>query len=89
MVEVEILTSPHCGPCEVAKKRVSAVVEKLREEAGDIAVKLTDVAENPEAVIRYGILSTPAVALNGKLSFVGVPKEEELLNRIRREVKGQ
>jgi len=87
MVEIEILTSPHCGPCESTKKRISAVVEKLRDEVSDITVKLTDVMDNPEAVIRYGILSTPAVALNGKLSFVGVPNEEELLNRIRREAK--
>lgn len=89
MVEIEIFTSPACRPCDVVKRRVSNVVERIKPELNEVSVKVVDVLENPESVIKYGILSTPAVAVNGKLCFVGVPSEEALQNIIKTEAKNQ
>ncbi len=72
-----------CAPCEVAKKRISEVVEKIKTDIPGIVVKLIDVIENPDILLRYGVLSVPAIALNGKLCFTGIPSEKQLLERIR------
>ncbi|MFQ5761704.1 MAG: thioredoxin family protein [Candidatus Bathyarchaeia archaeon] len=82
MVEIEILTAPACADCEVAKKRVYKVAEYVREKIPDLTVKITDITEHPEAVVKYGILTTPAIAIDGVLQFTKVPKEEELLRKI-------
>lgn len=42
-----------------------------------------DVAANPAIAVKYRVMSTPAVAINGTLAFTGVPSEEALLARLR------
>ena len=32
--------------------------------------------------VKYRVMSTPAIAINGKLEFLGVPREEALLDRL-------
>jgi hypothetical protein len=32
----------------------------------------------PPAVPSYGVLATPAIAIDGKLAFTGVPREDAL-----------
>ena len=33
--------------------------------------------------VKYRVLSTPAIAINGKLEFLGVPSESALLASLR------
>ena len=33
--------------------------------------------------VQYRVMATPAIAINGKLEFTGVPREEALLARLR------
>lgn len=42
-----------------------------------------DITEHPEVAVNYRVMATPAIAINGKLEFVGVPREEALLDRLR------
>lgn len=48
----------------------------------DIQVEEIDVAANPAVAVRYRVMSTPAIAINGKLEFTGVPRQEALLARL-------
>lgn len=41
-----------------------------------------NLMDHPEVALRYGVLSTPALAINGRLEFSGVPKEHKLLERL-------
>jgi len=43
--------------------------------------------ENPDIADRYKIANVPAIAVNGILVFVGVPYEEDLIERIYDVVK--
>jgi thioredoxin family protein len=61
------------------------VISEHEDELAGIQVTTVDVLSEPEAVIRYGILSTPALAINGKLRSVGVPKRSELLRMLTEE----
>jgi len=87
MVKVEILVSPKCAYCDAVKRRVYKVVEELKAQKIDVSVKETDVIRHPEIMLKYEITSTPAIAVNGKLAFIGVPKEEEIKHHIESLVK--
>ena len=42
-----------------------------------------DITQQPEVAVRYRVVSTPAIAINGRLEFRGVPREDALLERLR------
>ena len=78
MVLIEVLTSPTCRYCDAAKLLVSKVVEDVKTSIPEIRVKIIDLKEHPEVGYKYDVMATPAIAIDGKLVFVGVPKEDEL-----------
>lgn len=59
------------------------MIEKAKTEVPDIRVEEVDVAANPAVAVKYRVVSTPAIAINGKLEFTGVPREDALLARLR------
>ncbi len=88
MLEIEVLTSPDCRPCEHLKKLLNEVLQQLSGEIGQVELQEIDVIENPDVVVKYGVLATPAMAVNGRLWFTGVPKRGELIDRIVKEARG-
>ena len=74
MVTVQILTTPYCSSC--------AAVEKMLDRMG-IKYELIDITKNPEILQKYPIMAAPGIVINGKLEFVGVPKEQELAKKIK------
>jgi len=81
---IEILTAPGCANCSEAKRRILAAVDRMRSELVNVEISEVDVTEHPETAIKYGIMSTPAIAIDGRLLFRGVPKERDLLKKLRR-----
>lgn len=73
MRKVQILGSG-CAKCLSLEKKVRAIVE---EHALPVEVeKVTDIAE----MMKYGILMTPALVIDGKVQCVGfIPKDEQIL----------
>jgi hypothetical protein len=49
----------------------------------DVQVEEVDVAANPAVAVKYRVMSTPAIAINGKLEFTGIPREQALLERLK------
>ena len=62
---------------------VATLIETAKAEVPDIHVEEVDVAADPARAVKYPVMSTPAVAINGKLEFTGVPREDALLARLR------
>jgi glutaredoxin len=83
MVKVEILVSPSCVYCDSVKRRVYKVVEEFKTRKIDVNVKEIDVLKHPEIMLKYEISSTPALAVNGELTFIGVPKEDEIRRKLQ------
>lgn len=71
--KVEILTTPACGNCKV--------VENLLDEMS-ISYDIIDVTENPEYLAKYPIFTAPGIVVDGKLKFIGIPKKQELFERL-------
>jgi len=69
---------PGCANCTKAESNVRKAVAASGIEAE--VVKITDFAE----MAKIGVLSTPAVVINGKIMCVGkVPTTQEVLEWLR------
>ncbi len=73
-MKVEILTTPDCSNC--------SVVEKMLDEMG-VSYDVIDVTEKPEYLQKYPIFTAPGVVIDGKLEFTGIPKKEELIEKLK------
>lgn len=58
-------------------------MDEARAEFPELQIEEIDVAEHPEVAVRYGVMTTPAIAINGRLEFSGVPREDALRTRLR------
>jgi small redox-active disulfide protein 1 len=83
-VYIEMFTSPGCANCPAVKKMLEELTKELK---GDITVEEVDITAEPTRASQYGVMSVPAVAINGILKFVGVPKREELKKAIIEELE--
>ena len=72
-MKIEILTTPGCTNCKVLEK----ILDDLK-----IPYDVIDVTEKPEYLQKYPIYTAPGLVIDGKLEFTGVPKKEELKNKI-------
>jgi len=72
---VEDFMSPGCVGCPVVKEMLKSLSEEL---SGEITVEEVDITVDSARAAQYGIMSVPAIAINGELKFMGVPKKEEL-----------
>ncbi len=63
------------------------LVEKVAIDFPGLSYRVVDLVESPELGIKYGVFSTPAIAINGRLAFSGVPGENALRKKLENEFK--
>lgn len=81
MIEIKIL-GPGCPKCKVTESQVKRALAELNRD--DITV---EKVEKIEEIMKYNILSTPALVINGVIKTVGrVPSVDQIKNFIN-EVK--
>jgi thioredoxin 1 len=75
-IRVEVFSSPGCSKCGHAKE----VLKKIADELGGNRVtwREVNVLEEIDYAVRLGLLSTPAIAIDGELVFTGVPSAKKL-----------
>jgi len=73
MTKVEILTTPGCTNC--------SVVEKMLDEM-KVPYQVIDVTEKPEYLEKFPIFTAPGVVIDAKLEFIGIPKKQELKEKL-------
>ena len=74
-INVEVFSSPGCGKCGHAKD----VLRTIAQEMGDqIAWREVNILEELDYAVRLGVMSTPAIAVNGKLVFTALPSAAKL-----------
>jgi hypothetical protein len=86
---IEVIgVEPPCKRCAAVEKNVKQAVEKLKNEGmDDVTVKKLDVASK-DVVSKYGILLSPALAINGKVRVAGrIPTVDEIIKLVRGEVQ--
>jgi len=83
-VYIEEFMSPGCVGCPQVKQMLKALSEEL---SGEITIEEVDITVDTTRAAQYGIMSVPAIAINGELKFMGVPKKEELKKALMEESK--
>ena len=72
-MKIEILTTPDCSNC--------SLVKKMLDEEG-LEYSVIDITEKPDYLEKYPIFTAPGVVIDGKLEFTGVPKKDELIEKL-------
>ena len=81
MLIVEVFSSPGCSKCQHAK----AVLKKIVEEMGHdhLQWREVNVLEELDYAVSLGVLSTPAIAINGQLEFASLPSASSLRHELK------
>lgn len=74
-MKVQILTTPDCSSC--------SVVEKMLDELG-VVYEIIDVTQKPGYLKKYPIFTAPGVVIDDKLEFTGIPKKEQLVEKLKK-----
>ncbi len=78
-VKIEVIgPDPPCMRCQATKKVAEKVAEKFRQSGIKIEVEKANIISK-ETVGKYGVLISPALAVNGVVKFMGrIPSESEV-----------
>lgn len=75
MIRVELLAVPGCARCRPQQSALAAVVA----EAGPrFAWRQVDVLQEIDHAVSLGVLTLPALAIDGRLVFKSLPTADEL-----------
>ena len=74
-INVEVFSSPGCGKCGHAKDVLCKIAQEM---GGGIAWREVNILEELDYAVRLGVMSTPAIAMNGKLVFTALPSAAKL-----------
>lgn len=58
------------------------MVDRAKTRFPALEVREWNLAEHPEIGPRYGVMATPAIVINGRLEFSGVPREKAFFERL-------
>lgn len=83
-VYVEEFSSPGCVGCPAVREMLKELSAELE---GEIEIEEVDITVDTTRAAQYGIMSVPAIALNGVLKFIGVPDKEELKKALVEELE--
>jgi protein-disulfide isomerase len=75
-IKVEVFSSPGCGKCGHAKEVLRQIAEEIG--GGRIDWREVNVLDEMDYAVMLGVLSTPAIAVNGKLVFTALPSAKKL-----------
>ena len=76
MVKIEVFSSPGCGKCAQAKAVLKAIAEALGEDK--VTWREVNILEEMDYAVELGVMSSPAIAIDGELVFSSLPGASKL-----------
>lgn len=76
LLDIEVLTGSSCGYCQKAVALVREIIDELG--GNRVHCREVNVVEEIDYAVRLGMLSTPAIALNGELVCTAAPSKTKL-----------
>lgn len=84
-LKVEVIgVNPPCHRCKQTEENARKAAAKLREEGIDVEVSKLDISAR-ETVSRYGVVMSPALAVNGVVKIMGKVLDPGVIERILRQ----
>jgi len=78
VTEVEFITSNQGHQVD----RIWKLVDRLRQRRPDIVARVEDPAANPGLLAKHRLKFGPAVIINGRVEFVGIPRFKMFFDRL-------
>jgi glutaredoxin len=84
MVKVEVFSSPGCGKCTHAKNILEGIVKEMGQ--GKITWREVDILDEMDYAVDLGVMSSPAIAIDGELIFASLPSPAKLRSELVRRI---
>lgn len=75
-IKVELFAAPGCNRCAHAKDQLQRIVDAIGSDR--LEWRAVDVLDEIDYAVAIGVLSTPAIAVDGKLVFTSLPSSTKL-----------
>ena len=85
MIKVEVFSSPGCGKCMQAKAVLKAIAEELGQDK--VTWRDVNILEEMDYAVDLGVMSTPAMAIDGELVFSSLPGAGKLRAELDRRLR--
>ncbi len=82
-IKVELFAAPGCNRCAHAKEQLQRIVEEIGSDR--LEWRTVEVLDEIDYAVAIGVLSTPAIAIDGELVFTALPSSTKL----RRNLEGR
>ncbi|CAJ0794155.1 MAG: thioredoxin family protein [Ralstonia sp.] len=76
MVKVELLTSPGCQKCAAAQDSIRELIASFGSD--QVTLRDVDVLDELDYAVSLGVLTIPAIAIDGALVFTSLPTTDAL-----------
>ncbi len=89
-VHIEVVVTPSCPYCPYAALLANMFAyEAWKQGNPKVIADTVEAYENMDIAEKYGVMSVPAIALNGVMSFIGVPYEEDFIHYVAAASEGK
>ena len=86
MITIELISSSGCKRCAEAREELQAAAAEV---AGDtLQWRDVNVLDHLDYAVSLGVLTLPAIAVNGKLVFTSLPTPQRLKAEIMKTMQG-
>jgi len=82
---IELFSASTCQRCGNAKKRIQSLVKKLGDDR--VVYRELDVLAELDYAVSLGVLTTPAIAIDGELIFAAIPSLKRLADELQHRMK--
>lgn len=88
-IKVEVIgVSPPCPRCKKTEENAKKAAEKLATEGIKVEIAKLNVAAK-ETISKYGVIASPAIAVNGVVKIMGKVPDAGVIERlIRKSITG-
>ena len=86
MIKVELIAAAGCSKCATSRAELKAAAQSAAKD--QLVWREVNVLDEIDYVVGLGVLTLPAVAINGKLVFRTLPSSEELQREIWKHTQG-
>jgi glutaredoxin len=85
MVKVELLTSPGCHKCAAAQDRIRELIASFGSDR--ITLRDVNVLDELDYAVSLGVLTLPAIAIDGVLVFTSLPTTDALRTELAKHLR--
>ncbi len=79
---IQVIVTPPCPYCPYASLLSNMMAFESHLVGGMLESEIIEAFENPDIADMYGVSTVPAIVIDGKPVYVGVPTDEELAEMI-------